>query len=83
MTPPVYYTGRARRDLKRLDSLTARRVVGAIERYFGEGVGEARRLKGSERQYRLRIGDWRVVFSREVRGDVTILAVSHRHRAYR
>ena len=58
-------------------------MVEAIERYFGDGVGEAKRLKGPDRLWRLRVGDWRVVFCREVQGDMTIVAVSHRNRAYR
>ena len=40
------------------------------------------KLKGYERLYRLRVGDYRIVY--EVTGeDVTVIAVSHRKDVYR
>lgn len=42
----------------------------------------AEKLKGHERMYRIRVGDYRIVY--EITGDeLTIIAVSHRKDVYR
>jgi mRNA interferase RelE/StbE len=75
---------RARKDLRRLDTQTQRRIVDALDRLSAGALlaGDVRRLAGST-EYRLRVGDWRVRF--ELDGDrllITVVRVLPRGRAY-
>lgn len=46
--------------------------------------GDVKRLQGSERLWRLRVGEWRVIFDRRTREKVIdVLAIRPRGRAYR
>ncbi len=75
----------ALRELKRIDRQTIPRIVQAVESLaetpFPAGV---RKLRGAEHTYRLRVGEYRVVY--EVAGavlGVVIVRVRHRRDAYR
>jgi len=60
------FTGRARRDLQRLDPPIQRRIVDALDRLTGEPpAGDVVKLTGVEDEWRLRVGDWRVRFQRD------------------
>jgi mRNA-degrading endonuclease RelE of RelBE toxin-antitoxin system len=60
-----------------------RRTVQAIQRFAATGLGDVRRLTGEE-NLRLRVGDWRVIFTYDVgRRSIIILRVLPRGRAYR
>jgi mRNA interferase RelE/StbE len=46
--------------------------------------GDVKRLRGPERLWRLRVGEWRVIFDRRTAEKVIdVLAVRPRGRAYR
>jgi mRNA interferase RelE/StbE len=79
------FTARARRDLKRLDPPVQRRIVDALDRLTGEPpAGDVVKLAGSDDEWRLRVGDWRVRFQRDPEtGVVYVLRVLPRGRAYR
>lgn len=75
----------AERDLRELPKETFRRVIQSIK-----GLGQAprppgcRKLVGSQQDYRVRVGDYRVLYevddgTRQVR----VLRVRHRREAYR
>ena len=78
------FSTRARRDLKRLDPPVQRRVVAALDRLTGEQpAGDVVRLKGSD-EWRLRVGERRVRFTRDPESAVVyVLRVLPRGRAYR
>jgi mRNA interferase RelE/StbE len=59
-------------------------VYDALERLVGEhATGDVIRLKGSD-EWRLRVGDWRVLFRRDPAARVIlVLRVLPRGRAYR
>jgi mRNA-degrading endonuclease RelE of RelBE toxin-antitoxin system len=60
----VRYTRQDEKDLGRLDPPIGRRIVAATDRLAaGDAVGVIR-LRGTNADYRLRIGDWRVIFRR-------------------
>ena len=60
------------------------RVLTALDQLAETGVGDVLRLKGLERQWRLRIGDWRVLLQyRRDEGVLRVEAVVHRSQAYR
>ncbi|MCK6525737.1 type II toxin-antitoxin system RelE/ParE family toxin [Myxococcota bacterium] len=81
----IEYTSRALRDLKELDMPIRARVFRAIEALRADPHPPAsKRLKGSE-TFRLRVGDYRVIY--EVSEDFTlrvlVLTVGHRREVYR
>jgi mRNA interferase RelE/StbE len=59
----VVYAPSAQRDITRLDRQVASRILGAVARYASTEQGDVKRLQGREREWRLRVGDWRVVFT--------------------
>jgi mRNA interferase RelE/StbE len=83
MTFRLVYTERAARDVRALDARSRSRVGRAIERLQEDPVGRAKRLTQTALgTFRLRVGDYRVVF--DVCGsDVVILRVGHRSSIYR
>jgi len=84
MNRQVVWTDHAMADIRRLDQRVAQRVFAAMDRFATTGHGDVKRLKGNTDEWRLRVGDWRVRFTVEsVTGDVTVLHVLPRGRAYR
>ncbi len=80
----VVVDDRARKDLRRIDPPTRKRILSAIARLAqsAELVGDVKRLRGSK-EYRLRVGDWRVRFERGDRErTIVIVRVLPRGRAY-
>jgi mRNA interferase RelE/StbE len=62
-------TDRARGSLKAMSPQVSRRVVGKLERLRSGLVGDVKRLTNFEPAYRLRVGDWRVLFDISGRDD--------------
>lgn len=86
MTWTVALSARAETDLKRLDTSTAARVLAALDRYAETEHGDVRKLTDvNPPEWRLRVGDWRVIFAREggAPGVLTVLRVLPRGVAYR
>jgi mRNA interferase RelE/StbE len=82
--PGWVFTGRGRRDFRRLDPPVQRRIVDALDRLTGDTPsGDVVRLTGADDEWRLRVGDWRVRFGRDSAGVVHVLRVLPRGRAYR
>lgn len=78
------FTARARRDFRRLDAPVQRRVTDALDRLVDDPPqGDVVKLAGSDDEWRLRVGDWRVRFTRSDDGTVYVLRVLPRGRAYR
>lgn len=86
MTDPAWdydLSRRALRDMRRLDRTTRERIFRALDRLIeGDRSLDVRRLTARE-GYRLRVGDWRILFERdhETR-SITIVHVLPRGRAY-
>ena len=84
MSSRVEWTASARRDIRRLDSPVARRVVVSVVEFAESGRGDVIKLQGTEMEWRLRVGDWRVRFTFTDQGHtIMILRVLHRSQAYR
>ncbi len=67
-----------------LDVQVRGRVIVAIHRYATEGFGDAKHLRGTSGEYRLRVGDYRVRFALDnARGQMVVLGVAHRREVYR
>jgi mRNA interferase RelE/StbE len=79
----IVYASGALRALRRMPANEARKIRSKIEQYADDPASLAnnvKRLKGRP-GYRLRIGDWRVIFDRNGR-DLTILAIGARGGIY-
>lgn len=78
---------RARAEIQaiaRRDAGQARRIAEAVARYVAHDQGDVRKLAGQDDIYRLRVGDWRVLFAFDDGGrTVVILRVLNRRDAYR
>jgi mRNA interferase RelE/StbE len=75
----------ALRELKRIDRNVVPRIVAAIESLSSQPLPDGvRKLQGSQRTYRLRVGTYRVIYELfESRLLVEIVRVRHRKDAYR
>jgi len=71
----------AERDLDRMSPEVAHRVLRKIEAMQNDLAGDVKRLVDFVPPYRLRVGDWRVLF--DLRGDLILVQrVRHRSEAY-
>ena len=84
MTWDILWSRPAERDLRRLDPVMIERIQDAINQLAVTGQGDVRPLQGRERQWRLRVGDWRVLFTYDsATCTIQIIRVLPRGRAYR
>ena len=85
MSCEVRWLPHSQRDLKRLDPPVRRRVVDAVKNFALTGEGDVVRLVDVEPpEYRLRVGDWRIRFSRDDEHRLlNVLRVMPRGKAYR
>ena len=79
----ILFRRSARKDLQRLDGVHVRRIFPAIEQLGATPRPPGcKKLKGSEDLFRIRVGDYRVIY--EIRQDVVVIVgVRHRSEAYR
>jgi mRNA interferase RelE/StbE len=77
------FTRSAQKELRRLDTPVRTRILVALDRLVAEdGPLDVRRLTGSK-QYRLRVGDWRVIFDHDpATRTILVRHVLPRGRAY-
>jgi mRNA interferase RelE/StbE len=59
----VVLSDQSKKELKRIPRDLATRALKAIYRYAESGFGDVKRMQGASGQYRLRVGDWRVLFA--------------------
>jgi len=76
----ILYSKDAAKVLTRVDAPTRQRILQAVQ---GIPHGDIRPLQGSERQYRLRVGSWRVLYSHTATDEVLVEMVSPRGDAYK
>jgi mRNA-degrading endonuclease RelE of RelBE toxin-antitoxin system len=70
-------------DLQDEDPPLAARLQDAIEQYADGRRGQVRRLSGRD-EWRLRVGDWRIIFVTEAGGEtIVVTAIDNRRDAYR
>lgn len=77
--PKVIYTKRAMKNIKALDSRVKDRVREGIEK---KPFGDIKKLQGYSNLYRLRVGDYRVIYEVWDEG-IVIDAVLPRGEAYK
>jgi mRNA-degrading endonuclease RelE of RelBE toxin-antitoxin system len=78
----VLMTAEAQTDYARLPMAIQARVASVVERLTGwPDVSGAKPMRGGLKgHYRIRTGDWRVLF--QVKGDVVIIRIAHRSTVY-
>jgi mRNA interferase RelE/StbE len=81
----VHWKTSAAHDLKKLDRQFVSQILSAIEALSENPFpAKCRKLRGSGSSYRVRVGDYRVVYQVDTQGkDVTVFHVRHRKDAYR
>jgi len=75
----IQYTKSAVKAIKSLDKPVKQRVKGAIEKL---PAGDVKKLQGYESDYRLRVGDLRILFSID-NNRITIKNILPRGQAYK
>ena len=79
------YTARAKKELRSVPSADREKIVSRVEAYAADPDApqhDVRSLVNMPIGYRLRVGDWRVLFDIED-NEMHICRVVHRREAYR
>ena len=78
----LQFKPKAEKDLAKLSRDNAARIIEKLEVLQSGLKGDVKRLTNFSPEYRLRVGDYRVLF--EVEGtDIIVYRVIHRREAYR
>ena len=81
MNYQIEFKPKSVKDLKGLPALEQRRIMAKIEALRDNLAGDVKKLTHFSPEYRLRVGDYRILF--EVNGSkVVIYRVLHRREAY-
>ena len=81
MTYEIDFKPRAVKDLKKLPKSAQARILDKIDALRNDLAGDVKRLTNFTPEYRLRVGDFRVLFEVEVE-KVVVYRVAHRKDAY-
>lgn len=82
------YTKLAQDNLERMDAQQAHRIIDKLEYYMEQPnpLQHSKPLQGIYRGlFRFRIGDYRAIFSKDAKGNLTILSIltiKHRRNSY-
>lgn len=79
----VIWSPAARAGLRAIDRETAWQILQAVDRYLETGTGDVIKLQPPRTEFRLRSGDYRVLFRRFDEQTIEVLRVKHRSEAYR
>ena len=78
----VEFKPKAVRDIEGISSRIQGRILAGIEKMSKDLKGDVKRLTEFTPEYRLRVGDYRVLF--EIEGETIIIyRIRHRREAYR
>ena len=76
------FESKVAKDVKRIDKNTLRRVLDKIDLLTDNLAGDIKHLTNYYPEYRLRVGDYRVLF--EVEDDtIVVYRIKHRRDVYR
>ena len=74
---------RAVKDLRRIQKKDATRIADALEKLEIDFTGNVKRLTNFTPEYRLRVGNFRVLFEIENENSIIVYRIVHRREAYR
>lgn len=84
MAKPVIWSTEARADVRAIDRETALRLLKALDRFLKANAGNVKQLEGFDPPlFRLRVGDWRLIYRRRGDDAIEIVRVRNRREAYR
>ena len=78
----IQFKPRAVRDIERLPSRIQAQVLARIEDMSNDLKGDVKRLTNFTPEYRLRVGDYRVLFEVKKKA-IVIFRIRHRREVYR
>ena len=76
----IVYSKQAAKDLSKISSPFKKNIKEAIEKHPS---GDVKKLQGHAMLYRLRVGDWRIVFSYQCTDTVLIESIGPRGQIYK
>jgi mRNA interferase RelE/StbE len=82
MPREIEIRNKAEKDLKAIPKRDGERIAKAIIALQSGAAGDIKRLTNFTPEYRLRVGDWRVLFEMDAK-QITIYRILHRREAYR
>lgn len=77
----VIFTVAADKQFRKLGVIESRRLRAKIEAYAVGESADVTPLKGFPGEFRMRVGDWRIVFE-ETATEIIITRVGHRRHVY-
>jgi mRNA interferase RelE/StbE len=77
---PILFTASAARQWSKLPARVRGKLMKKLTRFAETGAGDIKRLQGRP-ESRLRMGDWRVIFTADS-GNILVAAVGHRRDIY-
>ncbi len=83
MTYAVELKPRAVKDLRRVGKRDASRILNALDRLKDNLTGDVKKLTDATSEYRLRVGQFRMLFEIEEQSRIVVYRVVHRREAYR
>ena len=84
MARRVICSPEARDDLRAIERHIALRLLKALDRFMKTDSGDVKQLEGFDPPlFRLRSGDWRIIFRHLGDGDIEVVRVRNRREAYR
>jgi mRNA interferase RelE/StbE len=83
MTYAIQLKPRPSKDLRRIPREHGSRIADALEDLADGLKGDVKRLTNFTPEYRLRVGDYRVLFEVENNSRIVVYRVRHRRDAYR
>ena len=83
MTCEIELKPRAVKDLRKIPKDQASRIADALEDLADGMKGDIKRLTNFTPEYRLRVGEYRVLFEIEDSSRIVVYRVRHRREAYR
>lgn len=82
MSFEISWDENALRDLEKIEVLLRKRIIKKIEQFAeSESFHEIKKIHGAEKVYRLRVGDYRILFE-IVQDEIIILKIGHRKNIY-
>ena len=81
MTHQIEFKPRAIKDLRALPTITQRHMIRKIASLQNDLSGDVKKLTNFTPEYRLRVGDYRVLFEVEAE-KIVVYRVLHRKDAY-
>ena len=81
----IQWKGSAERDLRKIDPQQVSRIIKAIESLVDNPFPpQCHKLRGVERVFWIRVGDYRVIYQVDTKTKVVIIYhIRHRREAYR